>query len=123
MTVRMAQSEPTLLAAWPTEGANAVAAAAGRKGFVLADDLHSDWLLWRRPELTGRIAYDVRFELMRERQLAALQAFRDGQGPRSFVVPYRVLTFASVGDASQLARGGTVAYRIPGFVVVVKRGR
>ena len=27
-------------------------------------DKHGDWLLWRLPELRGRVAYDVRFELV-----------------------------------------------------------
>jgi hypothetical protein len=85
---------------------------------VLADDLHSDWLLWKRPELTGRVAYDVRFELLREAQLAALQAFRDGGGPRSLVAPYRVLTFESAADASRLAPGGRAVYRAPSVIVV-----
>ena len=122
VAVRLAQPESKLLSAWPDEAANAVAATAGPDGRVLADDLHSDWLLWRRPDLTGRVAYDVRFELLRERQLAALQTFRDGHGSTSFVAPYRVLTFASESDASRLAGRGTVTYRAPGFVVV-RRGR
>jgi hypothetical protein len=118
VTVRLAQSEPSLLDAWPSAGADAVASAAGPTGRVLADDLHSDWLLWQRPELDGRIAYDVRFELLSEAELASLQRFRDGYGPRSFVAPFRVLTFENDGDASRLAGRGRVVYRSPSFVVV-----
>src|SRR3954469_16344138 len=40
--------------------AAAVSRAAGPHGIVLADDRHADWLLWHRPELAGRVAYDVR---------------------------------------------------------------
>lgn len=52
----------------PTAAA-AVAHAAGTHGLVLADDVHADWLLWERPALAGRVAYDVRFELLTRRQL------------------------------------------------------
>jgi hypothetical protein len=62
--VRLTQPESTLLASWPGRGADSVAAAAGPDGYVLADDVHSDWLLWKHPDLSGRVAYDVRFELM-----------------------------------------------------------
>lgn len=40
---------------------------------VLADDHFSDWLLWRDPALSGRVANDVRFELLTAAQLSALQ--------------------------------------------------
>jgi hypothetical protein len=52
--------------------AAAAARAAGPHGVVLADDDHSDWLLWQRPELSGRVAYDVRFELFDARALARI---------------------------------------------------
>jgi hypothetical protein len=54
--------------------AAAVAAAAGRDGIVLSDDLHSDWLLWQEPSLVGRLAYDVRFELFDAHELKQLDA-------------------------------------------------
>lgn len=52
--------------------AAAVSHAAGPAGIVLADDAHADWLLWERPELTGRVAYDVRFELFSARELRVI---------------------------------------------------
>ena len=121
LLVRAVESESSLLDSWRNAGARAVATAAGPSGLVLADDLHSDWLLWRRPELTGRVAYDVRFELLSEPRLRALQAFQEGLAPKSFVLPYRVLTFASAADASRLAPAATVVYQDPEFVVV-RRG-
>jgi hypothetical protein len=30
---------------------------------VFATDRHADWLLWKFPDLRGRVAYDVRFEI------------------------------------------------------------
>jgi hypothetical protein len=112
-------SRPTsvLLGRWPAKGAAAVAAAAGPRGLVLADDVHSDWLIWEQPRLAGRVAYDVRFELLSSRQLAALQSFRDGRRP-AIAAPFRLLTFANRTDAASLARGRRTIYRSPGFVAV-----
>lgn len=49
---------------YPGALAESVARVAGAKGTVFADDAHADWLLWKVPSLRGRIAYDVRFELL-----------------------------------------------------------
>ncbi len=60
--------------------ATAVAHAAGSSGTVFADDQHADWLLWKVPSLRGRVAYDVRFELLRKdeiRRLADYVQLRD----------------------------------------------
>jgi hypothetical protein len=48
---------------WP-EGMIAAVRSAGPDARVYPSDRHADWLLWRIPELRGRIAYDVRFELL-----------------------------------------------------------
>jgi hypothetical protein len=42
---------------------------------VLADSRTADWLLWEIPELRGRIAYDVRFELLTSAVFARIPAF------------------------------------------------
>src|SRR5207249_2441328 len=60
---------------WPVAGAQAVATAAGPHGLVLADDVHSDWLLWKEPQLAGRLGYDVRFELLTPARISTLNAF------------------------------------------------
>jgi hypothetical protein len=41
---------------------------------VFADDRHADWLLWAQPSLRGRIAYDIRFELLTPQQFRTLRA-------------------------------------------------
>jgi len=51
----------------------ALAPLVEKKGSVFADDAHADWLLWRFPELRGRIVYDDRVELLRSGQLRMLQ--------------------------------------------------
>lgn len=101
-----------LLAAWPRAAADAAAAGHGR---VFAGDRFADWLLWERPDLRGRIAYDVRFELFDSAQfhrLAALHA-RDG-APAGYAV--------WLGSGGPPA-GARVVYRSPAAVVAVLRQR
>jgi hypothetical protein len=48
---------------------------------VFASETLADWLLWQEPSLRGRIAYDVRFELLSVRQLDRLSAYHRRSGP------------------------------------------
>jgi len=105
-------------AAWPAAGAKAVAAAAGPHGLVLADDVHSDWLLWEEPQLAGRIGYDVRFELLSPARLATLFAFREEGLHRGVAAPYRVLTFAGSKKAAPWRHGSHIVFKGPGLVVL-----
>ena len=57
-----------------------VVAQQPRSTSVFASDRLADWLLWRVPSLRGRIAYDVRFELLKQTQLDPLLAFADQRG-------------------------------------------
>ena len=43
---------------------------------LFADDRYADWLLWEHPQLVGRVAYDIRFELFTRDQLNDLRAYR-----------------------------------------------
>jgi hypothetical protein len=87
---------------------------------VLADDVHSDWLLWEEPQLAGRIGYDVRFELLSTRRLATLFAFREDGTHRSIAAPYRVLTFASGRKAAGWQSGRRTVFRGRGLVVLTR---
>jgi hypothetical protein len=118
-TVMLTRPASVLLGRWPSAGADAVAAAASGSGRVLGDDSHSNWLLWREPQLTGRVAYDVRFELFTPRQLARLQAFRSGTAPE-VGRGYRVLTFGDLATARRAVPHGRVIYRSGGFVAVAQ---
>jgi hypothetical protein len=106
---------------WPAAGARAVAAAAGPHGLVLADDIHSDWLLWEEPQLAGRIGYDVRFELLSAPRLATLFAFRREGLHRGLAAPYRVLTFSSGRTAATWRSGRRAVFDHGGFVVLTRR--
>ena len=65
---------------WPGQAA-ATVAQQPRSTRVFASDRLADWLLWRVPSLRGRIAYDVRFELLDRGQLDPLLDFADQRGP------------------------------------------
>jgi hypothetical protein len=116
----MTRPTSELLDGWPRDGAAAAAAAAGPSGRVLADDVHSDWLLWEQPQLAGRLAYDVRFELFTRKQLERLRAFRNGTAPE-VGSGYRVLSFPSSSDRRLVHPGGRVVYRSAPFIVVARR--
>jgi hypothetical protein len=48
---------------------------------VMADERVDDWLLWRDPALSGRIANDVRFELLTGAQIQSLDSLFGQIGP------------------------------------------
>jgi hypothetical protein len=59
---------------YPSTAAAAVARAAAEDPSmrVFAETKYADWLIWQQPSLRGRVVYDARFELLRERQLVNL---------------------------------------------------
>ena len=80
---------------------------------VWATDGTADWLLWRIPELRGRIAYDVRFELYDQATLDRIVDYQARHGDwKSVVNGYRVVV---VDDRAHLLGlraelGARVAY-------------
>ena len=110
------------------QAAAAVAAAAGADGTVLADDQHADWLLWLQPSLTGRVAYDVRFELFNGDELRQIQLLHDGSHPvwRRCGSSARVVTFNGPSTEAAalrdhvLAPGSQTIFRSPSFVAVLQ---
>jgi hypothetical protein len=71
---------------------------------VWGTDRTSDWLLWRIPELRGRIAYDVRFELLTRREVEALARYdaETGRGWRSITDAYRLIVVDTTDRPSHL---------------------
>jgi len=67
---------------WPQRASAAVAAAAAPSGRVFASDRLADWLLWREPQLRGRVAFDIRFELNTAQQIRQLHRYFGRIGPR-----------------------------------------
>ena len=64
---------------WPPKAAQIVAANARqlpRTTAIYPGDTHGDWLLWLEPSLRGRVAFDVRFELLTGREINAIRHFK-----------------------------------------------
>jgi hypothetical protein len=112
---------------FPPAAARAATNAAGPKGRVFAVNDYADWLLWSRPELTGRVAVDARFELLSTAQVKRLVRFepmagnwlRATRGYRVFVVSR---------DSKALLRAlvrrlpARVVFRSPQIVVLRRTG-
>ncbi len=112
-------------------GAAAAVASAARSNHslkVFADERYADWLLVSDPALAGRVAYDVRYELLSTPGLRSVIAFRreSGLAWQRAADGYGLLVLDPVGDrgAVRLFEGepGTkVLYRSPD-VIVLRRG-
>lgn len=112
---------------WPAAVPRVVAGAAetipGRKA-VFPSDKHSDWLLWKIPALRGRVAYDVRFELVTADQLASLVRYKTTRpGWQAVANGYPILVFdrsESKARVRALRRepGTTVLYQNKSVVVL-----
>jgi hypothetical protein len=107
---------------WPEESVAAVEAATRNPETRLwATDGTADWLLWRIPDLRGRIAYDVRFELYDEATLDRIIEFKGLEGDwRSTLDGYGVVV---VDDAKHVrtlrgSPGARVVHRDSDIAVV-----
>jgi hypothetical protein len=112
---------------YPRAAAAAVAAAARAEpgARIFADDRYADWLLFREPQLAGRVAYDVRFELLTDRQLSEIVAFNAERGLdwQRAADGYGLLVLDSARDKGAVALfkrepGTTVLYRDRNVVVL-----
>jgi hypothetical protein len=63
---------------FPASASGAIASAAGRDPSlkIFANERYSDWLLFTHPSLKGRIAYDIRFELLTKAQVKSIVRWR-----------------------------------------------
>jgi hypothetical protein len=120
---------PSWLEPVPAAAAAAVAHAAGNDGLVVADDTHADWLLWHEPSLAGRIAYDVRFELLDRGELAQLPSVQQPWTSfwRRCGRRIRVITSRDAAWERQLMVRGVLApdpqriVDVPGFHALAQR--
>jgi hypothetical protein len=69
--------------AYSNAAADAVAEAAHAQpsARIFADISFADWLLWKEPQLTGRVVYDARLELLQRRRLDELYRWATRTGP------------------------------------------
>ena len=93
---------------------------------VFAPDRFSDWLLWKIPELRGRVAYDVRFEVYDREFFDRLQEYAGETGGdwKSFADGYRIVLVDETRrshTADFLAEPGARAvYRDEEITVIVR---
>ena len=117
ITVAAVATKPT---SWFTNGfppgaARAASAAAGPRGRVFATSPYADWLLWSRPDLNGRVAFDARFELLSTGQLQQIAEVQARSGDwRKTLKGYRVFVLSKTSDGS-LER--SLIHRLPARVV------
>ena len=78
-TANLFRADAAFERTWPT-GAIDVLAAAGPSARVFPTDKHANWILWRLPELRGRVAFDVRFELLTRAEVVALARYTSEVG-------------------------------------------
>lgn len=106
--------------------ADVAAAAAGPNGHVFAMSSYADWLLWARPDLRGRVAFDARYELLGTQQVAMLGRFQSRSGDwRRAIAGYRVVVLSKQHDgaiASALLRSGALRRAaVDGDMIVLRR--
>ncbi len=88
---------------------------------VWATDGTADWLLWRIPELRGRIAYDVRFELYDQATLDRIVDYQARRGDwKSVADGYRVVVADDLAHLEALAAepGSNVVFHDDEIAVV-----
>ena len=122
-----ARGNSWFLQRYPSAPADAAVQAAGTAQRVFANESYADWLVWTHPQLSGRIAFDARFELLTNRQLVSLFDFRTGVGVgwHAAADGYDVLVLSGRDEAraiSRLLKGGRVT-RVAdeGGIVVLRR--
>jgi hypothetical protein len=129
VAVTLARSNGWYERSFPRGAAAAVESAVGKgpAAPVFADEQFADWLLFADPDLAGRVAYDIRFELLTRRELRRIVDFRlkHGLDWQRAIGGYKVLVLDpnSDGGALQWLRRHArvqVLYR-DSDVVVLKR--
>jgi hypothetical protein len=112
---------------WPSAALGPLDEAASTPDSrVFATDRHADWLLWKLPELRGRIAYDVRFELYDESFFERLADYHaeEGNGWKDLADGYGVVVVDERGVSHTddfLAEPGARALYSDDRVTVVLR--
>ena len=90
---------------FPARVASVVREHVGAGG-VFANDQTADWLLWQIPALRGRVAYDVRFELLKPAEMARLVRYVRLEGDWTAALRTYGLVVADRRHASRLVRTG-----------------
>jgi hypothetical protein len=111
---------------WPRAAVETVRAELAEDDRVFIPDRFSDWMLYKIPELRGRIAYDVRFEVYDEDffDRLAVYAAESGDDWKSFADGYRIVivdeTRRSHTDDFLAERDTRVVYRDDEITIIVR---
>jgi hypothetical protein len=125
---RLAQLPRALAVSHPDPAAEVVSRLASENPSftVFASERYADWLLWKEPQLSGRLVYDIRFELFDSKRFAQLADFHV-QGERSdeITAGARLLVLDARADALAARNfasdpGTKVVYRDT-YIVVIER--
>ena len=103
LVVALARAESWYTRNWPEGAVTAVEdAVAGSDARVFANSRDADWVLWRVPELRGRVAYDVRFEIYDQETFERIVRFKGEQGDdwKSITDGYEVVVLQTGSDES-----------------------
>jgi hypothetical protein len=127
VAVLLTRDEPWFERSWPSEALPAVEDAAADPGVrVFATDRHADWLLWKIPELRGRVAYDVRFELYDALFFDELLAYKARKGDWKRIVDGYEIVVLDGGSTAEhaedfLAESGARTLYEDDVIAVVRR--
>lgn len=114
----LTRSDPWYERALSTEGARVVARAARNsdaRAAIWASGAYGNWLLWKEPALRGRVAWDVRFELLTEAELRPIVRFNAQKpGWRAATRGYPILVL----DRSRNAEQARALRRDPGSTLL-----
>jgi hypothetical protein len=129
VVIALARNDDWYLKNWPRDAAEAVAAEAdGTDTRVFATSRDADWLLFHVPELRGRLAYDVRFEIYDRATFERIVRFRGEQGDdwKSLADGYGVVVFETHQEPSShvqdfLSEPGARALYVDERVTVIRR--
>jgi hypothetical protein len=128
VAVAVGRSDSWYLGNWPA-GAVAAVKTADPDERVFATSRDADWLLFQIPELRGRLAYDVRFEIYDRETFERIVRFRGEQGDdwKSIADGYGILVFETDQDPSPHAPdflaepGARALYRDERVTVIARR--
>jgi hypothetical protein len=100
---------------FPAHAAQATSTAAGARGRVYATSPYADWLLWTQPALSGRVAFDARFELLSTTQIRRIAHFQARAG--NWLATARGFDVFVLDRSSNRALARTLVRQLPARVV------
>ena len=111
---------------WPRDAVEAVRTELEPDDRLFAPDRFSDWMLFKIPELRGRVAYDVRFELYDGAFYDELQDYNyeTGASWKSFADGYRIVIVDETAESHTSAflaePGARATYRDDEITIIVR---